>query len=263
MRLLCCGGRDFNDIEFAATILNRIHLYQQVTTLIAGGARGADTISEAWADEMGIEKEIYPVTSEDWRKYGKRAGILRNEQMLKEGKPDGVMAFPGGKGTANMVKISEGVSSRQIEVWRSKWVYFKKEDPETGFLSNFAGSLGFVDDGDTEWQTTEHYYAAHKTPIPSERVYVREAKTAAQAKKRGREINIYDDWNSRKDDVMRKALAYKFSPGTEAAKLLLATSIDYLVEYAPWGDVYWGVNKNLEGKNMLGKLLMERREQLR
>jgi len=91
---------------------------------------------------------------------------------------------------------------------------------------------------------------------------VQEARTAAQAKKRGREINIYDDWDARKDDVMRKALAYKFAPGTEAAELLLATNMDYLVEYAPWGDVYWGVDKHYKGKNMLGKLLMERRQQL-
>ena len=259
MRLLVCGGRDFDDIEFAVTILNRIHQSNQVTTLIAGGARGADTIAEAWADEMGIEKEIYPVTNEDWRVYGKRAGILRNEQMLKEGKPDGVMAFPGGRGTAHMVKISD---IPWIEIWQSKNVYFKKEDPETGFLSNFAKGFGFIDDGDVEWPTTEHYYAAHKTPVSSERNYVQEARTAAQAKKRGREINVYDDWDVRKDDVMRKALAYKFAPGTEAAKLLLATNMDYLVEYAPWGDVYWGVDKHYKGKNMLGKLLMERRQQL-
>ena len=61
---------------------------------------------------------------------------------------------------------------------------------------------------------------------------------------------------------MRKALSYKFAPDTKAAELLLATNIDYLVEYAPWGDVYWGVGKSLKGKNMLGKLLMERRHQL-
>jgi len=259
MRLLVCGGRDFDDIEFAAAILDRIHQSKQVTTLIAGGARGADTIAEAWADEMGIQKEIYPITDEDWRKYGKRAGILRNEQMLTEGKPDGVMAFPGGRGTAHMVNISD---LPWIETWQSNKVYFKKEDPETWFLSNFAEGLSFVDDSGIEWSTSEHYYAAHKSPIEKEREFVHEAATAAKAKKRGVEINIYDDWGARKDDVMRKALSYKFAPGTEAAELLLATNIDYLVEYAPWGDVYWGVDKNLKGKNMLGKLLMERRLQL-
>lgn len=260
MRLLVCGGRDFQDVEFAITILDGIHKSKQVTTLIAGGARGADTIAEAWADELGIEKEIYPITNEDWRTYGKRAGILRNEQMLNEGKPDGVMAFPGGRGTAHMVKISD---LPHIEAWQSNRIYFKKEDPETRFLSNFAEGFSFVDDSGIEWPTSEHYYAAHKSPIEKERELVRKARSAAQAKNDGRHnINIYDDWKERKDDVMRKALAYKFAPDTKAAELLLATNIDYLVEYAPWGDVYWGVNKNLEGKNMLGKLLMERRQQL-
>ena len=40
----------------------------------------------------------------DWKKYGKKAGPLRNQQMLEEGKPDLVVAFPGGNGTADMVR---------------------------------------------------------------------------------------------------------------------------------------------------------------
>lgn len=51
----------------------------------------------------------------DWDKYGKRAGYLRNVQMLDEGKPDLVVAFPGGKGTAMMVKLAKERGVRVIE----------------------------------------------------------------------------------------------------------------------------------------------------
>jgi len=40
----------------------------------------------------------------DWSRHGKSAGPIRNRQMLIEGRPDIVVAFPGGKGTANMIK---------------------------------------------------------------------------------------------------------------------------------------------------------------
>lgn len=56
----------------------------------------------------------------DWNKYGKSAGPMRNIQMLKEGKPDVVVAFQGGKGTAHMVKIAKeaGVKVIQIEEYK-------------------------------------------------------------------------------------------------------------------------------------------------
>jgi len=63
---------------------------------------------------------------------------------------------------------------------------------------------------------------------------------------------------------MRQALEYKFASGTELAGLLQCTGIDYLLEYAPWGDDFWGVvdKKQRKGQNWLGRLLMEHREQL-
>jgi predicted NAD-dependent protein-ADP-ribosyltransferase YbiA (DUF1768 family) len=61
---------------------------------------------------------------------------------------------------------------------------------------------------------------------------------------------------------MRTALKLKFNPGSEAARLLVETGWDYLVEYAPWGDTFWGVDRDHLGQNWLGRLIMERRAQL-
>ena len=130
-------------------------------------------------------------------------------------------------------------------------------------MSNFALGLGFYDSEGIWWDTSEHYYQAMKTPVPQEREYVRVSETPRIAKNRGqKEINVYKDWPARKIEVMRRALGYKFAPGTEAARLLQLTGIDYLVEYAPWGDTFWGVDRNKIGQNMLGKLLMGQRERL-
>lgn len=257
MRLLVSGGREFDDVDFIVNHLNRLHNSRSVSELIHGTARGVDTICGYWAEEMGIPVTPMPAA---WRdesgNYDPRAGHKRNQQMLDECRPDALMAFPGGTGTADMVARAEKVLP---EVWQSNWIYFKKECPDYGFMSNFAEGFGFRDADGIRWNTSEHYYQAMKSSIEDEQQYVREAPNAFQAKKRGGEINITKDWEHRKIRVMRQVLAYKFASCTEAAGLLNETGIDYLVEWAPWGDKFWGVNSDKQGQNWLGRLLMEQR----
>lgn len=69
--------------------------------MIEGGANGADHFAKAWAEERGIPFRTFHA---NWRMYGRAAGAIRNAQMLAEGKPDLVVAFPGGPGTADMVR---------------------------------------------------------------------------------------------------------------------------------------------------------------
>ena len=103
MRLLVCGGRDFANEAALRRILDKYHSKTPVSVLIQGGARGADRLAANWARANGVECHEYPA---DWRQHGKRAGYLRNQQMLDEGKPDFVIAFPGGIGTNMMIKLS-------------------------------------------------------------------------------------------------------------------------------------------------------------
>lgn len=118
MRVLVCGGRDYTDRETLETELNFTtnpqHGGKWSFDLICGMARGADRLAYEWAQKHGITVLEFPA---EWDKYGKRAGYLRNKQMLDEGKPDLVIAFPGGVGTANMIKLAEeaGVEVRKIE----------------------------------------------------------------------------------------------------------------------------------------------------
>jgi len=69
--------------------------------IICGGATGADAMALQYAIEKNIEHHVFMA---NWVKHGRSAGPIRNQQMITEGKPDIVIAFPGGKGTADMVR---------------------------------------------------------------------------------------------------------------------------------------------------------------
>jgi hypothetical protein len=100
-RYLICGGRDFADEALMAKALAALILHPEDARIIHGDARGADRMAAAWGKEHAAEVEAFPA---DWTKYGNAAGPLRNQAMLDVGKPDVVIAFPGGKGTADMVQ---------------------------------------------------------------------------------------------------------------------------------------------------------------
>jgi hypothetical protein len=111
MRVLVCGGRDFDDhlavvralIPYKPT--GRALLEPSEHIIIHGGCpTGADKLADEWCDVFGVRKRVYLA---DWKKHGRAAGPIRNARMLAEGKPDLVLAFPGGRGTADMVRKAE------------------------------------------------------------------------------------------------------------------------------------------------------------
>ena len=101
MRLLITGGRDYSDFQALCTVLDQTHQATPVTLLIHGGARGADSLAGAWAASRQVPTAVYRA---NWALHGKAAGPTRNQQMLTEGHPDAYLAFPGGRGTADMVQ---------------------------------------------------------------------------------------------------------------------------------------------------------------
>jgi hypothetical protein len=114
MRLLVCGGRDFNDRAFLNDALNRVHRKRPITLLIHGDAPGADRLADAWAQEHAVRRAPFPA---NWAEFGPSAGPERNQRMIDVGKPDGVVAFPGGVGTADMVRRAEAAG---IKVWHPR-----------------------------------------------------------------------------------------------------------------------------------------------
>lgn len=109
IRVLVCGGRRFNDALTLGSWLGGLMRDPGIACIIHGGAQGADFMAGKFAEWKGIPVEVYPAK---WKEDGKAVGPIRNSRMLKEAKPDLVVAFPGGKGTADMVKRAKaaGVS---------------------------------------------------------------------------------------------------------------------------------------------------------
>ena len=106
-RVLVCGGRNFHLRPRVDQALDRL----APSMVIHGGAAGADRLAHEWARAKGVEIVVYHPA---WGKMGTVAGAWRNKRMLTHGKPDLVMAFPGGSGTNNMVSQAR---QHGVQVW--------------------------------------------------------------------------------------------------------------------------------------------------
>lgn len=109
-KILVCGGRSFFDYKKICQILDQF--ISEEVIIIHGGASGADALANIWAITNNKEIREYKA---NWDKYGKAAGPIRNSKMLEEN-PNIVIAFPGGRGTADMVFKSKQLNIKVIEV---------------------------------------------------------------------------------------------------------------------------------------------------
>lgn len=117
MKILICGGRDFDDYEFLkektdyhVKIARETSGWQGVE-IVAGGAKGADTLAEKYAEERHYGTSIFPAW---WKENGKKAGFLRNIQMAEylatsDDMQVFVIAFWDGvsKGTKHMIDTAK------------------------------------------------------------------------------------------------------------------------------------------------------------
>jgi len=97
---LVCGGRDFRDRVLLFNTLDEM----AISCIVHGGADGADKLAGEWAIARKVPEVIVPA---QWDGYGKGAGPIRNGWMLEFVKVKHVVAFPGGRGTLNMIEQTE------------------------------------------------------------------------------------------------------------------------------------------------------------
>jgi hypothetical protein len=114
MRVLVCGGRAYKDRGKVFEVLDGLHREHGALIIIEGGAVGADTFAGEWTC---MQRTCRLITEPaEWVRYEGSAGAARNAKMIADHKPGLVVAFPGGRGTADMVQQARGASIKVIEV---------------------------------------------------------------------------------------------------------------------------------------------------
>lgn len=156
-------------------------------------------------------------------------------------------------------------------------LFFKRDRETFGFLSNYHDAPIHID-GEV-WRSTEFYYQAQKSHDPAFREAIRNAKSSDHAKgigsdprrsrkarKRswfnGRLDAMRTDWDDVKVGLMDSALRAKFGQNLDLQGMLLATGDAELIEDSTH-DPFWGIGRDGQGANWLGRLLMKVRQELR
>jgi len=157
--------------------------------------------------------------------------------------------------------LQEMGEKRNRSTQPQKVIQFYERDKPYFEFSNFADYPIYLDD--EKWKTTEHYFQAHKFTYPKMMEQIAAQPTPRAAFDEARRCNHVkrSDWEQVKDDVMRRALAAKFTQHLDLQKLLINTEDAILIEHTP-NDNYWGDGGG-GGQNKLGCMLMELRSQLK
>ena len=127
---------------------------------------------------------------------------------------------------------------------------------EYWFLSNFCPCA--IEWDNLRYRSVEHAFQAAKTFDNDRREEIRAARTPGEAKRLGRQVQLIENWQVIKDEIMYTLVHKKFESESLRAKLLGTGEVE-LIEGNNWGDTYWGVCGGV-GQNKLGKILMQVRK---
>jgi hypothetical protein len=116
-RILICGDRNWINVDLIREIIYNMN---DIEVIIEGECRGADILGKKIAQELNLPLLQFPA---DWVRYGRAAGIIRNQQMIDEGNPTKVIAFHNNieksKGTKDMINRAKkrGIKVLLISEW--------------------------------------------------------------------------------------------------------------------------------------------------
>jgi len=215
------------------------------------GICGGDGESFCWM----VDKKTYiAIEGEENYNLEKNDYNLNEEDLLRL-YPDSIFDAMGIKSSDKKklrIKLSVEIIDEKIDDFRGD--YF--------FLSNFCPSpFVFCD---VKYETVEHAFQALKATNQKDHDLVKNSKNPSEAKRYGRNIKLRDDWEEVKDDIMYDLVKAKFLQNPGQAKMLTETGNAELVEGNTWGDTHFGVcSKTGVGENVLGKILMDVREDIK
>lgn len=142
MIVLVCGGRAYADRAFLEAELDRLHAQQRFARLVEGGSGrrgrdgsprcGADLLARAWAEARGVPVTEHPAL---WRSEGLSAGFNRNLRMVLAERPELIVAFPGGRGTAHTCGLAASYRIPLVDL-RSGQLELDLDGPPFSLLSS-------------------------------------------------------------------------------------------------------------------------------
>jgi hypothetical protein len=135
----------------------------------------------------------------------------------------------------------------------------------TEAITSFSGKYRWLSNfypvsGSEHHATVEHRFQCIKAATSKEATWVRSAPSPTEAKRRGRQVAIREDWEQRKNGIMELCVRDKFAV-PKLRRMLLATGDAHLEEDNTWGDRYWGTVNGV-GENILGRILMKIRAEI-
>ncbi|OLF53950.1 DUF2493 domain-containing protein [Pseudomonas chlororaphis] len=116
MRVLICAGRHYTDERLCRRVLDAFQRLHEVRVLIHGGSQFLGGQIEDWGREIGADIVRYPA---NWQMHGKLAERLRNSFMLRDSRPDIVIALPGGDDTDELLAQARaaGIQTLSVNDW--------------------------------------------------------------------------------------------------------------------------------------------------
>ena len=103
----------YADRERIFQVLSDLHRARGIEVILHGAASGVDLLSVVWADKNGLRAVPFPA---DWARDGKLASQKRNRKIISQGRPHLLLAFPGGKGTAEVIRFAKAEGVQVVDV---------------------------------------------------------------------------------------------------------------------------------------------------
>jgi hypothetical protein len=111
MRTIIAGGRNVNNIDWVNLAVAESKF--EITEVVSGTARGADTLGEEWAQAHNVPVKRFPA---DWDGQGKSAGYKRNQVMATYAEAL-ILVWDGkSKGSGHMLAIAKALGLKVYEL---------------------------------------------------------------------------------------------------------------------------------------------------
>lgn len=111
MKVAIIGSRSFSDYNFLVKEIESAVSVSDITAIVSGGARGADSLGARFGQDYDIPTEIYMA---DWQKHGKAAGFIRNSEIVRNS--DIIIAFWDGESRGTLDTMKKG-KKNGVPVW--------------------------------------------------------------------------------------------------------------------------------------------------